>query len=132
MPSSPAERTLQNAEIDVDDANVAASYAYRFNRNQRVPLETAADATVQVVSGDGAPRVRVAAAIACEVISSSHPSMIPVGGFCTLAPYSDKEVQKYVFDGVSDEFSEVPQAFFHYTAFASGGKEFLCDIQGVE
>lgn len=43
-----------------------------------------------------------------------------------------KEVQKFVFDGKSEEFREVPQAYFHYAAFSSGGKEYVCDIQGVE
>jgi hypothetical protein len=150
MASSPDARTLENVEIDVDDARVAASYASRFNRNQCQALSSAgmvppdsheeagterplmhsiraADARAE----DAAPTVRVAATIACEVVSSSYPSMIPVGGFCTLAPYAEKEVHKFVFDG-SEDFSEIPQAYFHYAAFSSGGKEYVCDIQGVE
>jgi hypothetical protein len=149
MALSPDERTLEHVEIDVDDANVAASYASRFNRNQRQfagsPEESGISDEMnsarplveeqrhqRIAGADEAPTVKVAATIACEVIVSSHPSMIPVGGFCTLAPYSDREVQKFVFDGTTEEFSEVPQAYFHYTAFASGGKEYVCDIQGVE
>jgi hypothetical protein len=141
MASSPDERTLKHVEIDVDDANVAAAYASRFNRNQRqaAGLSEDVDASAQTMSSarplleaEGVPTIRVAATIACEVIASGYPSMIPVGGFCTLAPYSEREVQKFVFDGSTEEFSEVPQAYFHYAAFASGGKEFVCDIQGTE
>jgi hypothetical protein len=58
--------------------------------------------------------------------------MVPVGAFLTVAPYAEKDVQKYVFDGISEEFSELPQAYFHYAAFSSGGKEYVCDIQGAE
>lgn len=68
------------------------------------------------------PTIKVAAPVACEVIFSGYPSMVPVGAVCTLTPYAEKDVQKFVFDGHSDEFLELPQAFFHYAAFSSGGK----------
>jgi len=151
MAASPDARTLRNVESDVDDARVAASYAARFNRNQRqavipggaIPSDGSdepdssrpllEEQKAEAELGDeSAPKVRVAATIACEVVTSNYPSMIPAGGYCTLAPYAEKEVQKFVFDGSSDDFSEIPQAYFHYAAFASGGKEFVCDIQGAE
>merc|ERR1719263_901385 len=65
-------------------------------------------------------------------MASGYPSMVPVGAFLTVAPYAEKDVQKYVFDGMSEEFSELPQAYFHYAAFSSGSKEYICDIQGAE
>lgn len=151
MAASPDARTLRNVESDVDDAGAAASYAARFNRNQRQALlpggAIPSDGCDEPDSSrplleeqrpeaelgdDSAPKVRVAATIACEVVTSNYPSMIPVGGYCTLAPYAEKEVQKFVFDGSSEDFSEIPQAYFHYSAFVSGGKEYVCDIQGTE
>eukprot|EP00913_Durusdinium_trenchii_P030116 g28220.t1 len=40
-------------------------------------------------------------------------------------------VKKFVFDGTQD-FLELAQAFFHHAAFSSGGKELVCDLQGLE
>merc|ERR1712070_237357 len=71
------------------------------------------------------------APVACEVVASSAPDILPRGAACTVTPYQQPEVVKFVFDG-ADEFSEVPQAFFHFAAFATGGQEFVCDIQGAE
>jgi len=145
MSASPDARTLDHAKLDVDDAQTAAVYAQRFNLHQQQyvsgalgPEAPAGEATdplaVNVVSPeDGAmPTIKVAAPVACEVIFSGYPSMVPVGAVCTLTPYAEKDVQKFVFDGHSDEFLELPQAFFHYAAFSSGGKEYVCDIQGAE
>lgn len=153
MPSDAEHRTLENAELDLDDARVAAVYAQRFNLNQLQAIcgapapaeadapEVAADAPVAsspdyllaaAADHSSIPTVHVAAPVACEVMVSGYPSMVPVGTVCTLTPYVEKEVQKFVFDGCSDEFSELPQAYFHYAAFSSGGKEYVCDIQGVE
>lgn len=120
IPSLPDERTQENAELDVADAKTAISYAVRFNNS----MEQAA------AQGDPVPRVRIAAPVACEVLISAHPAMIPMGSTCTLTPYVAPDVQKFVFDG-SEDFVEVPQAFFHFAAFASGGKELLCDLQGT-
>jgi len=153
--SSPDERLLENAMLDVDDSKVAATYAHRFNLQQMQAISGAAgpqapqapdaaagpealvSVAVQAISDlvidDGsAPRVKVAAPVACEVLASGYPSMVPVGTYLTLTPYAEKDVQKFIFDGISDEFSELPQAYFHYAAFSSGGKEYVCDIQGVE
>merc|ERR1712093_4361 len=32
----------------------------------------------------------------------------------------------------SEEFKELPQAFFHYAAWSSGGHELVADLQGVQ
>lgn len=147
LASSPDDRTLDNVKQDVEDAQVAAAYAQRFNLQQQ-QADIGADAgnpdnamgsTYGQTFGQSLeqvecsmPTVKVAAPVACEVIFSGYPSMVPIGVACTLIPYAEKEVQKFVFDGHSDEFLELPQAYFHYAAFASGGKEYICDIQGVE
>merc|ERR1712125_142689 len=57
--------------------------------------------------------------------------MLPQGSICTLTCFPSDEIRKFVFDG-SEEFHEIPQAFFHYANFSSGGKRSVCDIQGVE
>jgi len=148
MAASPDERTRENAQFDVEDSKVAAVYAQRFNLHQQNtvagmgmadPKDSAAVAATSTMDDETAliengtfPTIKVAAPVACEVIASGYPSMVPVGAICTLAPYAEKRVQEYVFDGQSDEFSELPQAYFHYAAFTSGGKEYVCDIQGVE
>merc|ERR1712070_372212 len=95
--------------------------------------QSGAAAVPEPVMEDGSvPRVRVAAPVACEVMASGYPSMVPVGTFLTLTPYAEKDVQKFIFDGMTEEFSELPQGYFHYAAFSSGGKEYICDVQGVE
>jgi len=145
MAAAPDARTRESAEIDVEDSKVAAVYAQRFNLHSQntaagdVGLETRVVADTTDLNDNTAlaengtfPTVKVAAPVACEVIASGYPAMIPVGTICTLAAYPEKHVQKFVFDGRSDEFSEIPQAFFHYAAFTSGGKEYVCDIQGAE
>lgn len=133
MAASPEERTIGNALLDVDDAKVAASYAHRFNLQQLQacggvggPEASAPDLEFE---DESLPRVKIAAPVVCEVLASGYPSMVPVGAFLTLAPYPEKRVQKFVFEGAED-FMELPQAFFHYAAFSSGGKEYVCDIQG--
>merc|ERR1712107_646161 len=72
-----------------------------------------------------------AAPVACTVIHSSYPAMIPAATPCTLFPYPLQEVTKFVFDG-TETFMELPQAYFHYAAFASNGKHLLYDVQGGE
>jgi len=119
----PVMRTLDNVDLDIDDARDSISYATRFNLHQQRQQEAE--------GGDTPPCLRVAAPVACTVLHTSFPAMIPVGTACTLIPYPLMEVQKYVFDG-SEDFQELPQAYFHYAAFASNGKEMVCDIQGGE
>lgn len=113
------ERTLERVSLDIKDAETAASYAHRFNVHQ-----------LQSENGAG-PNIKVAAPVACEVVDSGFPSLVPRGSFCTIAPYDDLQVQKFLFDG-TQEFLELPQAYFHFAVHASGGKEFICDLQGSE
>lgn len=127
MAASPQERTARNVELDLIDAKDACSYAHRFNLHQMHscdPSATAAEAADM-------PGIRVAAPIACEVLGSGLQGLIVAGDHCTVTPYASTDVQKFVFDG-SEDYHELPQAYFHYSAFASGGREFVCDIQGFE
>mmetsp|Transcript_159758 Transcript_159758/g.508530 ORF Transcript_159758/g.508530 Transcript_159758/m.508530 type:complete len:292 (+) Transcript_159758:104-979(+) len=109
----PQERTLANAELDFVDAGDAVAYASRFNSHQQ-----------QQAEGETAPTVKVAVPAVCSVVESCFPAMIPQGTACTLTPFPDVDVQKFVFDGTED-FLELPQTFFHYAAFSSNGQKAL-------
>jgi len=123
------QRSLENVELDLEDAKNAASYAHRFNLY--LQQSCGSEAAPALTEGESLPSVKVAAPVGCQVISSSYPAMIPVGSACTLAPYSASEVRKFVFDG-SEDFLELPHAYFHYAAFSSSGKQLVCDIQGCD
>lgn len=114
------DRCLENAQYDIQDACDAATYAHRFNLAQQQHFR----ATGEQCSG-----VQVAIPVACEVIRSRYPAMVPVGSVCCVIPYASPDVQKFVFEGHED-FFEVPHAYFHYAAFSSNSKHFVCDIQG--
>lgn len=118
-----AKRSMQHVEADLLDWNTVAMYAQRFNTH----LSQKADA----ISGEAAPSVQVSQPVGCEVLGSGVPQVIAAGDSVLVAPFSAEEVQKFVYDGRED-FSEVPQAFFHYAAWSSGGRELVCDLQGVE
>eukprot|EP00929_Paragymnodinium_shiwhaense_P053422 TRINITY_DN26729_c0_g1_i1.p1 TRINITY_DN26729_c0_g1~~TRINITY_DN26729_c0_g1_i1.p1 ORF type:complete len:318 (-),score=72.04 TRINITY_DN26729_c0_g1_i1:86-1039(-) len=121
--SKPEERTEANAVAEVQDAMDAATYAHRFNLHQKAHAD----------SPDQITRISVAIPVVCQVTATSYPSMVPEDSIVTLLPYPWSSVQKYVFDGQSEEmFMEIPQTFFHYAAFSSNGKHFVCDIQGAE
>ncbi|CAE8583408.1 unnamed protein product [Polarella glacialis] len=126
MASRLEERSQEFVEEDLEDANSAASYAHRFNLYHR---QRAIEAGLS--SEEALPIVKVAAPAACRVVKSTYPALIPVGSVCTLVVYPYNEVRKFVFDG-SEDFLELPQAFFHHAAFSSGGKQLVCDIQGME
>eukprot|EP00811_Abedinium_folium_P000735 NODE_10673_length_1336_cov_4.959471.p1 GENE.NODE_10673_length_1336_cov_4.959471~~NODE_10673_length_1336_cov_4.959471.p1 ORF type:complete len:347 (+),score=86.69 NODE_10673_length_1336_cov_4.959471:187-1227(+) len=131
--SNAEDRTLTNVMADVQDASVAASYATRFNRMLRGGLAEPGGAATEKRSPRGAndsdPHIKVAAPVAGVVTASTMPAIIPVGSHCTLSAYDRRDVDKFVFDG-SEDFLELTQAFFHYAAFLSNGKEFVTDIQG--
>merc|ERR1719326_2429059 len=83
MASSPDERTLEYAKLDVEDARVAAVYAQRFNLHQSQSIRDAAGPEADMglatdapsaddasLEHSGMPTIRVAAPVACEVIHS--------------------------------------------------------------
>lgn len=123
---APQERTYERSMLVVDDAQIAASYAGRFNMQTSNVFreESAYDA-------DAVPRVRVCVPVVCSVLGSIVPEVATQGEYVTLLPYPSPEVRKFVFDG-SEDFLELPQAFFHYVTWASGGHELVADIQGFQ
>jgi len=128
MTVNPDMRTRENVELDLRDAKDTCSYAHKFNLAHQQGFGKEGDAAPV---GEDVRGVRVAAPVGCEVVSTCYPAMIPVGSACTLAVYPATEVRKFVFDG-SEDFLELGQAFFHHAAFSSNGKEYVCDLQGVD
>jgi len=126
MASRQEERTLDCVELDLEDARCAASYAHRFNLYHR---KLSNDAGMS--DDEPMPSIKVAAPVACRVLRSNLPALLPVGATCSLSVYPAQEVTKFVFSGKED-FLEMAQAFFHHAAFSSGGKELVCDLQGSE
>lgn len=122
----PQERDLERAKLAVEDARVAASYAHRFNLQTASALGEDAE-----IDEDEVPRVKVYVPMVASVLGSVAPEVANQGEFITLTPYPSPDVKKFVFDG-SEDFLELPQAFFHYVVWASGGREVVADIQGLQ
>jgi len=119
--SAPEDRTASNVELDLKDSVDVASYASRFNKQL----------SKQFGEGGGVPGVMVCAPVGCEVIKSSNQQFASPGEAVTIIPYPFPTISKYLFDG-SEDFLEIPQAFFHHAAWLSNSNEFVCDLQGVE
>jgi len=116
------DRTHANLEIDLKDSADVASYASRFNNQLR---------KVFGETGGPVPGVMVCGAVGCEVIKSSSTQFASPGEAIMIIPYPFPDVKKFMFDG-SEDFLEVPQAFFHHAAWLSNSHEFVCDLQGME
>jgi len=126
--SDKQQRRMENIQIDLEDAKDAASHAHRFNLYLSRTLANQHGATAV---DEEVPTLKVAAPIGCFVVGGVAANVAAPGDAVLLAPYSAQEVHKFVYDG-SEDFNELPQAFFHYTACQTGGNIFVCDIQGVE
>jgi len=113
-------RTRENVNLAFKDASETASYAQHFNKHM---METNAGM-------DGTPTVKVCAPVVCQVLGSAV-SFFKEGDVVTLSVHPGNDVRKFISNG-SEEFLEVPQAFFHYVAWHSGGGMHLADVQGSE
>lgn len=120
--NNPADRTHENIEMDLKDSADVASYATRFNQTLKSTFGE---------SGGSILGVMVCGAVGCEVIKSSSSQFASPGEAITIIPYPFEKVSKFLFDG-SEDFLEVPQAFFHHAAWLSNSHEFICDLQGME
>jgi hypothetical protein len=120
---SPDERTKANALADLYTAGDAAAHAHRFN--------CAMARTCTDCEASSMPGIKVCAPVACTVLGGTASDFARPGETVLLTCYPARSVQKFVFDG-SEEFLELPQAFFHYAMHSSGGQEQLADLQGVE
>jgi len=115
------DRTHANVELDLKDSSDVAHYASRFNKQLQKTFGEAG----------GVPSVQVCAPVGCEVIKSSSQQFASPGEAITIIPYPFPDIKKYIFDG-SEDFLEVPQAFFHHANWLSNGGEFISDLQGIE
>ncbi|CAE8656028.1 unnamed protein product [Polarella glacialis] len=117
----PSDRIASTYSDNLKDAWNTASYANRFNLH----------VTQQHGKADTNPliAVQVCIPVVCEVIASTTPHWFAAGDFVTVCAYPQQEVQKFIFDG-NEPFQDVPQAFFHYAAATSGGKDIVWDLQG--
>lgn len=120
--SQARDRTHSHVQLDVDDARDVASYANMFN----LRVLTQGKKNVPMCS-----KLKVAMPVGCEVLRSSMSEFIGEGDAVVLWPYPFNKVTKFVYDG-SEDFLEVPQAFFHFSYFISGGTELMCDLQGAK
>jgi len=118
---NPQDRQMENVKMIVDDSKDVASYAHRFNM-----------ATARACGGeeDEVPGIKVLAPVGCVVIGSAVPEL-QAGQALTLSMYPYSVVKKFVFEG-GEDFLELPQAFFHYVAWTSGGRELVADVQGMQ
>jgi len=124
---NPQDRTRGNVRLNVEDAQITASHAARYNQFMAQKMVNALDGQAD----EALPVMKVCAPVACEVVSTAAPNLLPRGSFCTVTVYPFPEIMKFVFDG-ADEYAEVPQGFFHFVMYASGGTDMVCDIQGYE
>mmetsp|Transcript_94078 Transcript_94078/g.248565 ORF Transcript_94078/g.248565 Transcript_94078/m.248565 type:complete len:396 (-) Transcript_94078:152-1339(-) len=126
--ADPNNRTIENVKVAVDDAVITASYAHRFNEHT-ARLQAEHEGGGQ----GGAPVIglRVCVPVGCHVMGSTAPKVGGSGQALSLALFPFKQVQKFVFNG-SEDFTELPQAFFHYCHHISAGGEVIMDIQGIE
>jgi len=122
------DRTVQQMKTIVDDAITAATFADAFNME-------IAKLHSEEVGGDPDPYavvgVRVCVPVVCQVLGGRALDAAQPGQALLLCLYPHANVQKFVFEG-SEDFNELPQAFFHFCVWSSAGKQMVSDIQGVE
>lgn len=126
VPAAPDFRSMERALQEIDDAKALASYAHSFNAHL---MKTSGQS--EMSDEYEGPRMRVCVPVGCRVLCSAVPQFAHPGAVVTLIPYPATEITKFVFNGQED-FSELPQAFFHYMVWMSGGRESGFDLQGVE
>lgn len=117
-------RSIETAMFERRDCDIIAAHAHRFN--QHMLREEGVDP--MDVDGGG---VQVCMPTICQVLQSPLPEFFGRDDAVILLPYKANEVQKFVFDG-SEDFLEIPHAFFHYVSWVTGGQECVSDLQGVE
>lgn len=123
------DRTPEAVSQDIKDAAAVAKHAAAFNMG--VLGHSLGGAGESMPVDDSAPQVRVAMPTGCRIVESPVPQHLCPGDEVVLLPYAAPEVTKFVYDG-DEHFLELPQAFFHYTFWASGGAGCVADLQGAE
>jgi len=124
-------RTRRHAEEDLRDWRMVSEYAHRFNSHvhRKSQINTASESETE--STRPLPSIQVVMPVGCDVLGSGLPQFIAAGDTLLLIPWEYATVDKFLCDGTEDT-NEVAQAFFHYSSFASAGREMVCDIQGAQ
>lgn len=117
-----ADRDIEKVKQVIQDIADVASYAHRFN------LHTARSEGEDV---SNVPCVLVAAPVGCFVIDSTMTEVAGPGEAIALTFFPCASISKFIFEG-GEDFLELPHSFFHYVVWASGGKEMVGDLQGVQ
>jgi len=118
------DRCAELLARDIGEARLLASHADAFN--EHVLQASTGSATVHE-----SPRITVCMPTAFRVVQSPVPQFFAPGQHVLLLPYAAPEVSKFVYNG-SESFLELPQAFYHFVAWESGGQSPFIDLQGVE
>ncbi|CAE7213910.1 unnamed protein product [Symbiodinium sp. CCMP2592] len=122
VPLAKEHRDIEKVKEVIKEVQCVADYAHKFNQH----IARAAGDEL-----DSAPAIRVAVPVGCFVLDSINPHVADAGDALMLTLFDAASVTKFVFEGAED-FQELPQAFFHYVAWSSGGQEMVADLQGVE
>lgn len=120
----PRDRSPELLSRDIDEARLLASHADAFNEHV---LQVSAGS----VADHASPRIMVCMPTAFRVVQSPVPQFFAPGNHLLLLPYALPEVSKFVYHG-SESFLELPQAFYHFVAWESGGQSPFLDLQGAE
>lgn len=122
VPLAKEHRDIEKVKEVIKEVQCVADYAHKFNQH----IARAAGEEL-----DSAPAIRVAVPVGCFVLDSINPHIADAGDALMLTLFDAASVTKFVFEGAED-FQELPQAFFHYVAWSSGGQEMVADLQGVQ
>mmetsp|Transcript_54656 Transcript_54656/g.97526 ORF Transcript_54656/g.97526 Transcript_54656/m.97526 type:complete len:330 (-) Transcript_54656:154-1143(-) len=118
------EQTMERVVANMQDSKEVAYHAENFNKY-------IAQSPHAPGFGHDAPNVRVCAPVGCRVLDSRIPQLVNKGGVVTITDYPAKDVDKFIFDG-TEQFMEIPQAFFHHVTWATAGSSMLFDLQGSQ
>eukprot|EP00419_Tripos_fusus_P068267 CAMPEP_0172895900 /NCGR_PEP_ID=MMETSP1075-20121228/154155_1 /TAXON_ID=2916 /ORGANISM="Ceratium fusus, Strain PA161109" /LENGTH=468 /DNA_ID=CAMNT_0013751199 /DNA_START=73 /DNA_END=1476 /DNA_ORIENTATION=+ len=131
------ERTTCQSLSVLDKSAATAIYADKFNSHMaavfygEVGSQISHDEEQELQDG---PLVRIAIPVGCVVISSLYPEILELGDNVVLFPYPPLEIQKLVFEepghNALENTLEIPQAFFHFVAHLSRGRQLVWDLQG--
>jgi len=133
--SSPCQRTTRQVLSVLDRSAAISLYAAKFN--SQIAANFHGEFESQMFDNEEqklqvGPSVQIAIPVGCMVISSSAPEVLDLGDSVILFPYAPMEIQKFVFAEPSDNALELPQAFFHFMAHISEGRQLVWDLQGSE
>jgi len=120
--AAPQEQTMEQVVNMIEDVKEVIYHADNFNK---LMMKKGSEHDFE------APKVRVCAPVGCRVMDSRIPQLAKKGAVVTLMEYPSDEVEKFVYDG-AEQFLELPQAFFHHTAWATGLSSMLFDLQGAQ